>query len=387
VRATFYVNGHTRGLLSAAGKNGHRSKLSFDKLIHNLEEADYVGLPGGGGGGGGGCFTESASLFVDFSAGGNPFPVMMHYQWADGSFDDEPAFGIVSGDTSMVSITANANGDSMATITPADSQSHLVAITGPPTLVTDCPACSADDVTPTGSVPVAPFVTISTPTPFAFIGSDPTIPSTPIQAIGHPNGGSFSWSLSPSNRASMAGANTDVVSIKGVNPSSSVGDTSLAVTYNVGSASPQAHIPITIRVFELLSQIGRVSVLPVSNGYNAFVSYNVLTGPGKQILQPGFSGIVVTESVSTTSATINGVPLTPQQLAGLILFTGTGATDANSEVGDRQDLQNKSGGALPSGLDIILDQELFVGSFFVRENKIEKTPSTVVITNLGPSIP
>jgi hypothetical protein len=45
VRATFYVNGHTRGLLSAAGKNGHRSKLSFDKLIHNLEEADYVGLP------------------------------------------------------------------------------------------------------------------------------------------------------------------------------------------------------------------------------------------------------------------------------------------------------------------------------------------------------
>jgi hypothetical protein len=62
-------------------------------------------------------------------------PVMMRCQWADGSFDDEPAFGIVSGDTSMVSITANANGDSMATITPADSQSHLVAITGPPTLV------------------------------------------------------------------------------------------------------------------------------------------------------------------------------------------------------------------------------------------------------------
>jgi hypothetical protein len=42
----------------------------------------------------------------------------------------------------------------MATITPADSQSHLVAITGPPTLVTDCPACSADDVTPQGSVSV-----------------------------------------------------------------------------------------------------------------------------------------------------------------------------------------------------------------------------------------
>jgi hypothetical protein len=102
----------------------------------------------------------------------NPFPVMMHCQWADGSFDDEPAFGIVSGDTSMVSITANANGDSMATITPADSQSHLVAITGPPTLVTDCPACSADDVTPQGSVPVP-----GNPAQLLVIGDTTTFPT------------------------------------------------------------------------------------------------------------------------------------------------------------------------------------------------------------------
>ncbi|GEM_PF-7066831 len=98
-------------------------------------------------------------------------PVMMRCQWADGSFDDEPAFGIVSGDTSMVSITANANGDSMATITPADSQSHLVAITGPPTLVTDCPACSADTVLPTGLVGVPP----QTP-------SQHTYPNPPLNA-------------------------------------------------------------------------------------------------------------------------------------------------------------------------------------------------------------
>ncbi len=72
----------------------------------------------------------------------------------------------------MVSITANANGDSMATITPADSQSHLVAITGPPALVTDCPACSADDVTPQGSVPVP-----GNPAQLLVIGDTTTFPT------------------------------------------------------------------------------------------------------------------------------------------------------------------------------------------------------------------
>ena len=70
-------------------------------------------------------FTKTASLFVDFSGGVNPFPVMMHYEWADGSFDDEPDFAVVSGDTSMVTIITNTNGDSMATITPVDSHRDL----------------------------------------------------------------------------------------------------------------------------------------------------------------------------------------------------------------------------------------------------------------------
>ena len=155
-----------------SGRNGHLSKLSFDKLIHNADESDYVGLPGGGGGGGGGCFTETASLFVDFSSGSNPYHVMLEYNWEDGSFEDVPASSIVSGNSAMVQINASANGD-MATIIPAaDGQGHLVAINGPPTSVTDCPACSADNVTPTGTVPVP-----GNPAQLLVIGDTTTFPT------------------------------------------------------------------------------------------------------------------------------------------------------------------------------------------------------------------
>ena len=78
----------TSGLALVSGKNGHYSKLSFEKLIHSIDESDYVGLPSGGGGGGGGCFTETASLFLDFTGGIPPFPFILEYDWSDGSFQD-----------------------------------------------------------------------------------------------------------------------------------------------------------------------------------------------------------------------------------------------------------------------------------------------------------
>jgi hypothetical protein len=160
----------TSGLVSLSGKNGHLSKLSFDKLIHSLDESDYVGLPGGGGGGGGGCYTETAGLFVDFSGGQNPYPVMLQYNWADGSFQDQPASGTVADNPSVFAISNDGAGD-MATITP-DGQSHEVFFNGPPTTVTDCPACSTDNVTPQGhvTVPPAPTVTIDSFTPNPIVG-------------------------------------------------------------------------------------------------------------------------------------------------------------------------------------------------------------------------
>lgn len=157
------------GLLSLSGKNGHLSKLSFDKLIHNGENSDYVGLPGGGGGGGGGCYTESVALYLDFSA--YPFAVMTEYSWSDGSSQDAHSQGTASGNTALLQISSNGSWD-VATMTPTDSQPHLVSFTGPPTSVTDCPACSADNETPTGSATVP-----GNPAQLLVIGDTTTFPT------------------------------------------------------------------------------------------------------------------------------------------------------------------------------------------------------------------
>lgn len=211
-----------------------------------------------------------------------------------------------------------------------------------------------------------------------------------IQAIGKRANGTYSWTASPTNRVSFNNPNTDIVHVKGINPSSSVNDTTLTVNYSVGghSAAP-ANLAITVRVFELLNQTAPVSILPQPNGFFAFVTYNVLTGPGKQLLQPGFSGISVGENVTTTSATLNGVALTPQQLSSITLYKGQGATtDPNSEVGDDQSLLNNTGNPLPTVLVINLSQEFFVGGFYVRTNGIQKTSNpSVTIANNGPVIP
>jgi hypothetical protein len=243
---------------------------------------------------------------------------------------------------------------------------------------------------PSGGANVHPTVSLNTNTPFAFIGSDPTIPQPLIQAIGKPANGTYSWTASPANRVSFNNPNTDIVHVKGINPSSSLNDTTLTANYSVGgqSAAPASRA-ITVRVFELLNQTAPVSIDPKPNGFFAFVTYNVLTGPGKQLLQPGFSGISVGETVTTTSATLNGVALTPQQLSSITLYKGQGATtDTNSNVGDDQSLLNNTGNPLPTVLVINLSQEFFVGGFYVRTNGIQKTSNpSVTIANNGPVIP
>ena len=212
-----------------------------------------------------------------------------------------------------------------------------------------------------------------------------------MQAIGKPSNGTYSWTASPTNRVSFNNPNTDVVQVKGVNPSSSPNDTTLTVNYTAGgkSAAP-ATLGITVRVFELLSPDSPTALItPKPNGFLAFVYYNVVTGPAKQAVQPGYSGIAVTENVTTDSATLNGVPLTPEQLASITTYQGPGATDTNTQVGDDQRLLTKDGSTLPSGLVINLSQDLFVGAFYVRSNGIQKTssPQAVTITNRGPVIP
>lgn len=140
----------SNGLLSLSGMNGHLSRLSFDRLIHNVDESDYVGLPGNNT-----CSTESVALFLGTSAGGpvGPFPVMIEYSWSDGTFQDAPEYGTQTTTSNLMQISSGSNGD-MATLTPIDGQSHTAVFYGPPTSVTDCPACSADPATPQGSAKV-----------------------------------------------------------------------------------------------------------------------------------------------------------------------------------------------------------------------------------------
>jgi hypothetical protein len=152
-------NGHslvdTYGVLSIAGKNGHLSKLSFDKLIHSAIDSDYVGLPGGPGS----CVSVQ-SVFLFLAGNQSPFAVWEEWDWTDGTVEDSPAGGTWSNNTSMMQIYSTSNGD-MANTYPYGSQGGGVAFFGNPTPVMDCPACSEDDATPEGRANVPPMPTLS----------------------------------------------------------------------------------------------------------------------------------------------------------------------------------------------------------------------------------
>jgi len=145
----------TYGVISLAGKNGHLSKLSFDKLIHSAVDSDYVGLPGGPGS----CVgMTDAWLFL--SGGPSPYSVWEEEDWSDGTIEDFQAFGTTSGNPSALQIYSTANGD-MANVFPWGTTTHSIAFFGPVTSRMDCPACSVDDYTPSGLVNVPPMPTLA----------------------------------------------------------------------------------------------------------------------------------------------------------------------------------------------------------------------------------
>jgi len=152
-------NGHifsdTYGVLSVAGKNGHLSKLSFDKLIHSTIDSDYVGLPGGPGS----CVSVQ-SVFLFLTGSQSPYGVWEEWDWTDGTIEDSPASGTGSNNSSMMQIYSTSNGD-MANTYPYGTQGGTVAFFGTPTPVMDCPACSEDDATPEGIANVPPMPTLS----------------------------------------------------------------------------------------------------------------------------------------------------------------------------------------------------------------------------------
>ena len=142
----------TYGVIALAGKNGHLSKLSFDKLIHSAVDSDYVGLPGGPG-----SCVGMTDAFLFLSGSQSPYSVWEEEDWSDGTIEDFPAFGTASSNPSALQIYSTSSGD-MANTYPWASTP--IAFTGPVVSRMDCPACSVDDYTPSGLVNVPPPPTL-----------------------------------------------------------------------------------------------------------------------------------------------------------------------------------------------------------------------------------
>jgi hypothetical protein len=230
-----------------------------------------------------------------------------------------------------------------------------------------------------GSTPgsTKPTVQISGALNFGFVGTDPTVPKVLQQAVGNPTGGAYSWTATPASRISFDNSSSDVVQLSGVNPSTSVGDTTLSVAYTLnGVNATPATLAATSRIFKFLQQSGATNMIPINGpptfGYEADITYNVYTNPGGQLVSPGFSNVVVLESVSITNSN-----------AQANLNTGTGGTNSNSQIVDVLKLTLTQ--ALSPGLSITANQDLAVGRIHVRNNTLTFSSQGVVVTNNGPT--
>jgi hypothetical protein len=131
----------------------------------------------------------------------------------------------------------------------------------------------------------------------------------------------------------------------------------------------------TSRIFKFLQQSGSIQVIPMNGppkyGYTSYVYYSIYTSPSGQLLQPGFDGVSVYESVTLNSTNF---PVSE--------VTGTGGTNSNSQIVDQ--LSVTADNPLPSEFSASVDQYLGVGGFVVRHNTITQTATGPSIDNLGP---
>ena len=282
----------------------------------------------------------------------------------------------ISGPSNMptVSLTGAAPGTSIVNANVTDRQ-------------TGCQRAIAPIAT------VKPTVTFTGGNNFIFEGSDPTVTICNSEQVqGTPTQGTFSWSaattssnhpnISFNGSPSPYSTSSDVVTVTGDAPSSSLLDTTLTVGYSVNNQSAQtpATRTITIRLFKFLQQSGNIQVVPINGqgnppkwGYISYVYYSIFTNPGGQQLLPGCSNISVYESVSLTNSNF---PSTTVE-------TGTGNTSQNAQVIDT--LTIKADNPLPADFSASADQYLGVGGFIVRHNTLSWSQSGPSITNLGPT--
>jgi hypothetical protein len=135
----------TTGTLSLSGANGAHSALSFDKLVHSADESEYVGLLANP------CvYVTGISLFLDSTSDQYSFLGFVDAFWTDGSISEEDAFGMISSNPSLASVSGN-----LVTVHPVDSSSHNVTLSIE-TSETACDICSSDNFFGSTQVQVPP---------------------------------------------------------------------------------------------------------------------------------------------------------------------------------------------------------------------------------------
>jgi hypothetical protein len=227
---------------------------------------------------------------------------------------------------------------------------------------------------------------------FVFVGTtDSTVTQYNTQlAVGLPNGGKYSWSVSPESVTINPNNTTDAYlpTFTGNTPSASVGSTTETVKYYfpVNNTTYTADTrAITLRQFSALTTPSTQSGCPdypgaptiTSGGYLTEFTYNILTTPGAQQVQSGFSGMSVSETVTQTYVSPSNYQVT--------LNTGElAATGAKSQVFDCQGIPSPPNPPLPSNLVVCATQTLSVGGIKVRTNTLEFTNTGVSIVSSCP---
>ncbi len=251
--------------------------------------------------------------------------------------------------------------------------------------------CIATPVTDSGSstCDVKPTVTIATQAnsnPYVFVGTtDNTVTQYNTQlAVGIPNGGTYTWSVSPESVTITPNGTTDAYlpTFTGSTPSQSAGSTTETVNYTVNSepANPASRA-VTLRKFSSLTTPSTKSGCPDDPdapspglGYLAKSTYNILSTPGAEQVQTGFGGMTVGETVTVTSVTPSTFKFTP--------VTQTGATTTASKIIDCQGIPSST--ALPSNLVVCATQTMSVGGIQVRSNTLKYTNTSVNIVSTCP---
>ena len=125
-------------------------------------------------------------------------------------------------------------------------------------------------------------------------------------------------------------------------------------------------------VVQVASYNGQTYNGQTTYGYIFQASYNVIANPGSVQVSDA-SGVSTNEQVTQTGGSTNLVP-----------NIGQGALTSTSQLLDYP-ISILSNSPLPSNLNIVDSQNLFVGGFYVRNNTLTWTSTGVTVTNNGPT--